>query len=33
MNYEPYEEEKALEVEQLQAYHEQQDIELDNTNN
>lgn len=30
MFYEPYEEEIALEVEQLQAYHEQQDIELDN---
>jgi hypothetical protein len=30
MNYEQYE---ALEVEQLQADHEQQDIELDNTNN
>ena len=30
MFYEPYEQYEALEVEQLQADHEQQDIEFDN---
>jgi hypothetical protein len=33
MFYETNEEYEALEVEQLQAYHEEQDIEFDNTNN